>query len=174
MHENLLFPGLCAIISFTFVSFFQNGFETIFIFLIRYLKLCAILKLEEMIMLSESEIFDIKKAEKVMFVTSNKIGQPRAIWVIPSEINSDLIILSNIQMNQSFDNILENSKVFINVLLPEKNDLQYKITGVASIETNTNDFYRIKKFEESENLPPELKVRSIIKVKITNLEKSNG
>lgn len=77
-------------------------------------------------------------------------------------------------MNKTFRNIQENKQCFVNVLIPENDDLQYKIEGVATILNSGELFEEIKTFEESENLPPELKVTAIIEVKIKSIEKSNG
>ena len=125
-------------------------------------------------MLSIEQIEKIKKAEKVIFSTSDKTMQPRSVWVIPSRIESDKIILSNIQMGKSFENIMQNPKCFINVLIPELDDLQYKIEGVASVFSEGALFEEIKNYEESENLPPELKVNGIIVIDVKNIEESNG
>lgn len=125
-------------------------------------------------MLNSQQIENIKNAEKVIFSTASKENAPRSIWVITSRVEKDRIILSNIQMNKSFDNILQNPKCFINVLIPEQDDLQYKIDGVAKVYTQGELFSEIKTYEESENLPPELKVSAIIVVDIKNIEESNG
>ena len=125
-------------------------------------------------MLSIEQIENIKKAEKVIFSTSDKTMQPRSVWVIPSRIESDKIILSNIQMGKSFENIMQNPKCFINVLIPGLDDLQYKIEGVASVFSEGALFEEIKNYEESENLPPELKVNGIIVIDVKNIEESNG
>lgn len=124
-------------------------------------------------MLNLTQIENVKNAEKVIFTTSNN-NQPRSIWVVPSRVESDRIILSNIQMDKSLINIRNNPKCFINVLLPDLDDLQYKIEGVGTILDSGELFEDIKNFEETENLPPELKVHSIIIIKITSFEESNG
>ena len=125
-------------------------------------------------MLNEEQIKNIKFAEKVIFTTSDKNNQPRSIWVIPSRVESNQIIISNIQMSKTFNNLQSNNKAFINVLIPEQDDLQYKIECVTEINTSGNLFNEIKNFEESENLPPELKVTAIIICKIKNCEESIG
>ena len=125
-------------------------------------------------MLNFEQIENIKKAEKVIFSTSDKSLQPRSVWVIPSRIESDKIILSNIQMGKSFENVRQNPKCFINVLIPELDDLQYKIEGAALVFEEGELFEEIKNYEESENLPPELKVNAIIVINIKNVEESNG
>ena len=84
-------------------------------------------------MLTKSQIEKIMNNEKVIFTTSSQDGQSRSICVVPSRIEKNQIILSNIQMEKSFQNIKENSKCFINVYF-EDEDLQYKIEGVAEIE----------------------------------------
>lgn len=71
-------------------------------------------------------------------------------------------------------NFLLIKKTFINVLLSELDDLQYKIQCEAEIRDNGRLFEEIKQFEESENLPPELKVSAIIINKIIKVEESNG
>ena len=78
-------------------------------------------------MLNEEQIKNIKFAEKVIFTTSDKNNQPRSIWVIPSRVESNQIVISNIQMSKTFNNLQSNNKAFINVLIPEQDDLQYKI-----------------------------------------------
>ncbi len=125
-------------------------------------------------MLSDLQIKNIKNAGQIIFSTSNLNNQPRSIWVVPSKIEKNRIILSNIQMNKSFKNIEENPKCFLNVLMPEQNDLQYKIEGVAKLYQDGKLFEKIKKLEETENLPPELKVCAIIVIKLTSFEQSNG
>lgn len=125
-------------------------------------------------MLNNKQIKNIEKAEKIIFTTSDKNNQPRSIWVIPSKFEPDKIVLSNIQMNKTFFNILQNPKCFLNALIPELDDLQYKIEGIAQIFNSGKLFNEIKQFEESNNLPPELQVHAIIVIKITSIEESNG
>ncbi len=125
-------------------------------------------------MLTNQQIQNIKSAEKVIFTTCDLVNQPRSIWVIPSRVEQNRIILSNIQMDKSFANITQNPKCFINVLLPEQDDLQYKITGLATVFDDGELFNEIKTFEETQNLPPELKVNAIIVVDIKSVEQSNG
>ena len=125
-------------------------------------------------MLNELQIKNIQNAEKVIFTTSSSSNQPRSIWVVPSKIEKNRIVISNIQMGKSFENIKENPKCFINVLIPEHDDLQYKIGGIAKIYYKGRLFEDIKKYEETENLPPELKVNAIIVIELTSFEQSNG
>ncbi len=125
-------------------------------------------------MLNELQIKNIQNAEKVIFTTSSSSNQPRSIWVVPSKIEKNRIVISNIQMGKSFENIKENPKCFINVLIPEHDDLQYKIEGIAKIYYKGRLFEDIKKYEETENLPPELKVNAIIVIELTSFEQSNG
>ena len=125
-------------------------------------------------MLNNEQIDDINLAGKIVFSTASKDGQPRSIYVIPSKITNDIIVISNIQMNKTLQNIKENDKCFVNVLVPQKDDLQYKIEGVANIYDKGELFDNIKCFEEANNLPPELKVHSIVVVSVTKVEQSNG
>lgn len=52
--------------------------------------------------------------------------------------------------------------------------MQYKIEGVAEILNEGELFTEVKTYEETENLPPELKVNAIIIFHILNIEESNG
>lgn len=125
-------------------------------------------------MLNNKQIENIRLAEKVIFSTADKDNQPRSVWVIPSRIERDRIILSNIQMQKSFENVKQNPKCFINVFFPDNDDLQYKIEGFATINESGELFKEIKEYEETENLPPELKVNSIIIIDIKSFEETNG
>lgn len=122
--------------------------------------------------LSIEQIESIKKNELVIFSTVGKNNIPRAIVVQPSRVETKRIILSNIQMEKSINNIIENNKCFINVYIKEKNDMQIKIDGIGKV-FNSGDLYdEIKEYEETNNLPPELKVKSIIVIEIENVEVS--
>lgn len=125
-------------------------------------------------MLNNKQIENIRLAEKVIFSTADKDNQPRSVWVIPSRIERDRIILSNIQMQKSFENVKQNPKCFINVFVPDNDDLQYKIEGFATINESGELFKEIKEYEEIENLPPELKVNSILIIDIKSFEETNG
>ena len=53
-------------------------------------------------------------------------------------------------MNKSFENISQNPKCFINVLIPEQDDLQYKIEGTAVVHNSGSLFEEIKNYLRSE------------------------
>ncbi len=125
-------------------------------------------------MLTQNQINNINEHQSVIFTTASKTGNPRSIYVIPNRVTENEIIISNIQMKTSIQNIKENNQCFINVYFPQKEDLQYKIEGKAKVYENGDLFEEIKNYEETENLPPELKVNSIIVIEITNFEESNG
>ena len=124
--------------------------------------------------LSDEQIKNIKSNQNVVFATSDKNNQPRCVVVIPSRVEEDRIILSSIQMNKTLENLKQNPKCFINVYVSEQDDLQYKIEGYAEIYESGSLFEEIKGFEESENLPPDLSVHSIVVVKIISVEESMG
>lgn len=124
--------------------------------------------------LTDEQIKLIEKQGWVILSTSNKDGQPHCIIVQPSKIESDKIILSNIQMKTSISNLEQNNKCCINIFLQENNDMQIKIDGIANIYNSGKLYEDIKEYEETNNLPPELKVNSIIVVNIENIEISNG
>ena len=124
--------------------------------------------------LTINEIEDIKNNEWLIFSTADSNNQPHSIIVLPSRIEKNRIILSNIQMNHSIQNIKTNPKCFINVYLKEQNDTQIKISGIGKVEENGELFNDIKTYEETNNLPEDLKVRSIIVIEICNIEISEG
>ena len=120
--------------------------------------------------LSEEQIDLIKSNEWVIFSTADLNNNPRAIVVIPSRIEKNRIILSNIQMDKSIENIKQNNKCFVNIYSKENSDMQIKIFGIAHVYEDGNLFNEIKDFEETNNLPDELKVRSIIVIEFENIE----
>lgn len=123
--------------------------------------------------LSVSEIEEIKNNEYVIFsTTSNNI--PHSIVVMPSRIESNRVILSNIQMNKTIENIKINPNGFINVYIKENNDKQYKINCICEVFSNGDLFDEIKEYEEKNNLPEELKVNQIIIANIKEIEISEG
>ena len=124
--------------------------------------------------LTIQEIADIKNNEWVIFATANNNNEPHSIIVIPSRIEKNQIILSNIQMKQSIENIKANPNCFINVYIKEQNDKQIKITGIGKVEETGELFNNIKEYEETNNLPEELKVNSIIIIEIEHIEITEG
>lgn len=120
--------------------------------------------------LSNEQIDLIKNNEWVIFSTADLNNNPRAIVVIPSRIEKDRIILSNIQMNKSIENIKNNNKCFINVYSKDSSDMQIKISGIANVYENGNLYTEIKEYEETNNLPEDLKVQSIIVIEFENIE----
>ena len=123
--------------------------------------------------LSLDEIEEIKNNDWVILSTSNN-NLPRSIIVMPSRIESNKIILSNIQMNKTIENIKANPNCFVNVYIKEKNDKQYKINCICEIFSNGDLFNEIKEYEETNNLPEELKVSQIIVANIKDIEISEG
>lgn len=121
-------------------------------------------------MLNEEQIENIIKKQTVIFTTSSRAGQPRSIYVTPSRVGKNLIVLSNLQMSKSLQNVKENPKCFINVYIPEKDELQYKIEGVAEVIEMGDLFEQIK---DEKNLPNELQVHSLISIRITSVEESH-
>ena len=124
--------------------------------------------------LNVNEIQEIRNNEWIIFSTSNSDNEPHAIIVIPSRVEKDKIILSNIQMKKSIENIKLNPKCFIDVYIKEQNDKQIKIDGIGKVYDSGELFQEIKEFEETNNLPEDLKVNSIIIVEINNVEISEG
>lgn len=124
--------------------------------------------------LNLEEVELIKNNEWVILSTSNKENIPHCIIVMPSLVENNRIIISNIQMEETIKNIKENEKCFIDVYIKEKNDKQIKINGIGKIFETGELYNNIKKYEEENNLPPELKVNSIIEIQITDVTITEG
>lgn len=120
--------------------------------------------------LTSKQIDLILENEVIIFATSDLNNQPRAIIVQPSRVEKNRIILSNIQMSKSIENIKNNSKCFVNAYLKNDSDKQIKITGIANVYESGDLFDEIKEFEETNNLPDTLKVHSIIVINYTDIE----
>lgn len=123
--------------------------------------------------LSKEEIEEITKNEWIIFSTSNN-NVPHAIIVMPSRVEEDKIILSNIQMEQSIENVKKNPNCFIDVYLKDQDDKQIKIDCTSKVYEEGDLFKEIKEYEETNNLPEDLKVRSIIVAHIKNVQVSEG
>lgn len=127
-------------------------------------------------MLTEEQIKNIIDAKTAVLATADNFGKPRCIVLMPSRVEKDRIIVCNIQMNKTFENLKQNKNCFINVYLPEKEDLQYKIEGEAEIVNSGKLFDEIKNYEENDNglIDAGLCVNDIIIVNIKNIEESKG
>lgn len=123
--------------------------------------------------LSINEVEEIKNNKWVVLSTSNN-NIPRSIVVMPSKVERDMMVLSNIQMSKTIENLKQNPNCFINVYVQNNNDKQYKIECKCEIFNNGELFNEIKSYEEENNLPDELKVHSIIIAKYYNIEISEG
>ena len=122
--------------------------------------------------LTMEEIEQIKENGWIIFSTS-KDNIPRAIIVLPSRVESDKIIISNIQMSKSIDNINNNPNCFINAYISSQKEKQIKITCTTEVYSDGELFNDIKEFEETNNLPEYAKVNSIIVANIKNIEVSD-
>ncbi len=124
-------------------------------------------------MLTNQQIEKIQKSNIVALGSSDKSNQPRIIYVMPSKIEENRIVISNIQMEKTIKNIEENNQVFVN-FFSQEDEYQLKIAGKATIQSDSEEFFEIKNFEETNNLPEDLKVNSIIIVNIESVEESIG
>ena len=118
--------------------------------------------------LTDNQIDLINKNGEVIFATSNINNQPRAIIVIPSRVEASRMILSNVQMQSTINNLKNNNKCFINAFIKDI-EMEIKIEGIATIYEDGELFNEIKTYEETNNLPADLKVNSIIVVDYQNI-----
>ena len=119
--------------------------------------------------LTSTEIKEIEENEGIIFTTSFQ-DVPRSIIVLPSRVEENQIIISDIQMNKSIENVKKNPHCFINAYIQAKDGKQIKMDCTAEVYSEGELFQEIKKMEEMYNLPPELNVHSIIVAKITNVD----
>ena len=96
----------------------------------------------------------------------------------PSFFLEDEIVIPVVQLCTSFKNIQENKNIFLHFVKENKKDYgwstQYKICAIAKIEKAGKLFEKAKFFEETERLPEDMKVRAIIRAKITKIEVVEG
>lgn len=69
--------------------------------------------------LLQNEIEEIIDNQWITLSTA-KDNLPRSIIVMPSRVESNRMILSNIQISKTIENIKENPKCFINIYISEK------------------------------------------------------
>jgi len=124
--------------------------------------------------LNLEEVELIKNNEWVILSTANRENKPHCIIVMPSLVENNRIVISNIQMEETIRNIGENEKCFIDVYIKEENDKQIKINGIGKIYEEGKLYNNIKEYEEENNLPPELKVNLIIEIQITDVTITEG
>lgn len=112
--------------------------------------------------LTTEQIDIINSNEWVVFATSDKNNQPRASLLTPSVVESDKIILSNMQMGKTAENLRINPNVFISAY-DKTLDKCVKITGLATIESSGTLFDKIKALEATrcEFIPKEIIVVTI-------------
>jgi len=124
--------------------------------------------------LNLEEVELIKNNEWVILSTASKDNIPHCIIVMPSLVEDNRIVISNIQMEETIRNVKENEKCFIDVYIKEENDKQIKINGIGKIFEDGELYNNIKEYEEKNNLPPELKVNSVIEIQITDVIITEG
>jgi predicted pyridoxine 5'-phosphate oxidase superfamily flavin-nucleotide-binding protein len=124
--------------------------------------------------LSKEQIDFINGNKWMVFATAQKDGKPRAAIVMPSRIEEDRIIISDVQMGKSQKNIRENAQAFVSSY---KGDTQIKIFGTAKYldsgkfgRGGVSLFEEIKKFEKTRDVD----VKGIIVVKIQEIEQTEG
>jgi pyridoxine/pyridoxamine 5'-phosphate oxidase len=117
--------------------------------------------------LTAKQVNFINDHEWVIFATASKTGVPRTAIVIPSRVTNHEIIISNVQMDKSANNIRENNQVFVSAY---KDDTQIKISGIADYLDSGALFNKIKEFEKIRDVD----VRGIIIVKISDVEQTEG
>ena len=86
---------------------------------------------------------------------------------MPSRIEENSIIISDVQMNKSAKNIRENLTCFISVY---EHDTQIKISGTAKYLDSGKLFLQIKDFEKTRDVD----VKGIVVIEIQHIEQTEG
>lgn len=115
--------------------------------------------------LTSDQIDFINSNEWVIFATASETAIPRAAIVIPSRVTESQIILSNVQMGRSAQNVHENAQVFVSSY---QDDRQVKISGMAKYFSSGDIFDAIQKFEQSRDI----EIQGIIVIDIQNIEET--
>jgi uncharacterized pyridoxamine 5'-phosphate oxidase family protein len=112
--------------------------------------------------LTDRQIDFITENENIFFATADADGWPRAIPVVPSVIEADRIIISDMQMKTTSENVKANQKVFIYSTDKEMRNFM-KISGAAEYVSGGDLFDSVRELESKRC---ELAPRGIIIVKI--------
>ena len=121
-------------------------------------------------MLTDEQIKRIIDNGEIILSTCNNKLIPHSIVVMPSKVEQNRMILCDIQMHTTINNLYENNNCFINIYLKEYNDMQIKINGTATLIKAGELFDEIKDYEETNNLPENFKVRTVIIIDYKNIE----
>ncbi|MCL2737637.1 MAG: pyridoxamine 5'-phosphate oxidase family protein [Alphaproteobacteria bacterium] len=117
--------------------------------------------------LDQQQITFINENEWVVFATADMNAAPRAAVVMPSRVDAGRIIISDVQMTQSAENVKANPRVFVSSY---KGDTQIKISGAAEYRDSGSLFDEIKEFEKTRDVD----VKGIIIVTIEHIEQTDG
>jgi len=118
--------------------------------------------------ISQQQIDFINTNEWLIVATSDIANQPRACVVIPSRVESDQLILSDVQMGKTNKNIKSNPKIFISSYDKDMNKA-LKIIGTAEYITSGALFDEIKEFESTRDV----EIKAIIVVSIDSVEEAS-
>lgn len=103
--------------------------------------------------LTDEQIRFINENEVVTFSTSSLDGTPRCIYVCPSMIHYDQIVISDVHMVKSSKNIQNNPRVFITSITSDYSKW-LKISGTARYEIDGELFDKIYDLETSRGYKP--------------------
>lgn len=128
--------------------------------------------------LTNQQVEILKKIDVCMLATASAKGVPHCTMVEPSRFENGRIIIPVIQMVVSKQNVAENPNIFLHFYEVNPSDplnsTQYKISAVATLETQGKLFEEIKNYEETERLPEGLKVSGIIVANLLEINKFVG
>lgn len=121
--------------------------------------------------LSTEQIDFINKNEVLYFATASKDSVPRVIPVVPTIVNSFEIILADMQMSISNQNVKDNKNVFLYSIDSDMNK-NLKISGMAEYFTSGKYFDEVVRLEleRESGLNPRGAIRIVIKDVVSAVE----
>jgi uncharacterized pyridoxamine 5'-phosphate oxidase family protein len=115
--------------------------------------------------LTQSQIAFINENECVILATAGKDAKPRAAVIMPSRIEAGRIILSDVQMGKTAENIKSNAPVFLSSYNKDMSRW-LKIEGRAKYIEGGPLFEEIRGFETARGIA----VKAIVEVEITSAQ----
>ena len=117
-------------------------------------------------MLNEKQIELLKNQSYVALATSDKNGQPRAIFVEVNMAKNDSLIITDNFMFKTLGNIKENEKVFV---LAYENSYEHILNITGRVTYHNSGKLLDYVIEENKGFNP----KGAIEIKITNVEEKN-
>ncbi|MCL2228579.1 MAG: pyridoxamine 5'-phosphate oxidase family protein [Firmicutes bacterium] len=118
--------------------------------------------------LTKKQINFIMGAKFCVLATSDKNGNPRACVVLPAGANGNKVVIADVQMGKTRENILANKNVFVSFYDNEINGC-IKCEGTATY-ANKGELFETVKNDLAEELAKDgLVVKGVVEVTISSV-----